>query len=812
MPAPTTALLPASISSPGGVLVVTLYEGTGLAATEPYRELFQSYDRSSNRDRPYALLEYEKSQVSVAAGLQNTESSQRIFYDGQRKLDVSRAAELTIYLYWRDPAADSRDQHVFLGEARLSPFDGTTMSGSQWLAVQRGTGKIRISLDYEHVANDGCWQDAKDFDLLQSSGDGALIVKTKDTRREYALKRIKAAHLVSLPEALQIHHPFVTPLVRATPWAHSQDFLRLFAPFITGGHLLQHLQTVRRFDLDRARLYAAEMVCALAYLHQHDGPNIVAWLKPENVLLDARGHISLSGFGLFRSQVRSEDYAARPTPEYPAPELLGGQGNESRAADWWTLGVLLFEMLTGLPPFYDDDPEKIRRNILHHSTMRLPDSLPPSAQDIISRLLDPRPEKRLGAAGASEVQADPFFQSVDWQKLHQRSYEPTFKPPYTASWFHPHGVRRWPEKAVEKPRQFAGFTYTGPTPAAPKREGSPGASTATEDRNSWELVWDATPREFHFYNPVTGAKQPISAVRAGRGTSVMEDKNAPATPPAPHLPSLRQRRHALGAAMLAGYDRVVSQLLRDHGGDSLDPNNAPLFWTPTSTSTTALQWAAAQDNLGLVTLFLDSYAPPGRVAGTRALGQAVDQQNPAAAAALLAAGARCDFEAGDRPRPNPWAHGFSPHDDTEPAEYLPPLVRAVRRGHLELARLLLAHGADANAGYHDLQWPGASRREEEMPPPGVLIPKLDGLFAEEEGEAAKLFTCGRAVQLAMALGRRDMVDVLLDHGAEPEWPQPVWGVPGHETEFVSRRVYQRVTAALRAVVAERIAAKAEGGC
>ncbi|KAK8042939.1 hypothetical protein PG994_013422 [Apiospora phragmitis] len=88
-------------------------------------------------------------------------------------------------------------------------------------------------------------------------------------------------------------------------------------------------------------------------------------------------------------------YISHQGPRYPAPELLQGEQNESRAADWWTLGVLLFEMLTGLPPFYGDDVEQIRRNI-QSRLLELPDSLPSSTRDMISKLLDPRPDRRLG--------------------------------------------------------------------------------------------------------------------------------------------------------------------------------------------------------------------------------------------------------------------------------------------------------------------------------------------------------------------------------------------------------------------------------
>lgn len=117
------------------------------------------------------------------------------------------------------------------------------------------------------------------------------------------------------------------------------------------------------------------------------------------------------------------------TPEYLAPELLYGHGY-NKTVDWWTLGVLLYEMLTGLPPFYHEDVNVMYNKILHDPLQFPTDKriMPPAAQDLLTRLLDRRPEHRLGAKGAQEIKAHPFFHGIDWRKLLQRKYEPAFKP------------------------------------------------------------------------------------------------------------------------------------------------------------------------------------------------------------------------------------------------------------------------------------------------------------------------------------------------------------------------------------------------
>jgi serum/glucocorticoid-regulated kinase 2 len=105
------------------------------------------------------------------------------------------------------------------------------------------------------------------------------------------------------------------------------------------------------------------------------------------------------------------------TPEYLAPELLLRQGY-TKTVDWWTLGVLLYEMLTGLPPFYDENTNEMYRKILSEPLyFPGPDIVPPTAKDILTKLLNRKPEQRLGANGASEIKAHPFFHSIDWRKL-----------------------------------------------------------------------------------------------------------------------------------------------------------------------------------------------------------------------------------------------------------------------------------------------------------------------------------------------------------------------------------------------------------
>lgn len=240
----------------------------------------------------------------------------------------------------------------------------------------------------------------------------------------------------------QINNPFIVPLKFSF---QSPEKLYLVLAFVNGGELFHHLQREQRFDVNRSRFYAAELLCALECLH---GFNVIYRdLKPENILLDYAGHIALCDFGLCKLDMKDEDrtnskyfFLEEPkhlliagiafcgTPEYLAPELLLGQGY-TKTVDWWTLGVLLYEMLTGLPPYYDENTNEMYRKILSEPLhFPGPEIVPSAAKDILTLLLDRRPGHRLGANGASEIKAHPFFHSIDWRRLLGRKYDPSFRP------------------------------------------------------------------------------------------------------------------------------------------------------------------------------------------------------------------------------------------------------------------------------------------------------------------------------------------------------------------------------------------------
>jgi len=321
----------------------------------------------------------------------------------------------------------------------------------------------------------------EDFDLLKVLGKGGfgkvMLVRKKGTTDIYAMKVLKkeavirrnqVAHTKTETHILkQIRHPFLTRMYFAF---QSEGKLYMVLNYLPGGELFYRLKREGRFSVERVRLYTAEIALGLGHLHSLDMS--YRDLKPENILLDEVGHICLTDFGLSKESVSTPN-AARTfcgTPEYLAPEILQGVGH-GKAVDWWSLGTLVFEMLTGLPPFYSRNINHMYEKILK-AELRCPSYLPPDVKNMIEHLLIRDPLRRLGSGpgDVKELETHQFFQTMDFQKVYQKSLTPIYKPNIggetdTAN-FDPQFTA---EAAVDsmvdtnvlqgQPNHFEGFTY-----------------------------------------------------------------------------------------------------------------------------------------------------------------------------------------------------------------------------------------------------------------------------------------------------------------------------------------------------------------
>jgi len=195
--------------------------------------------------------------------------------------------------------------------------------------------------------------------------------------------------------------------------------------YTNGGELFYHLQKEHKFTPERVKFYCAEIVLGLEYLH--NSGVIYRDLKPENILLTDDGHICMTDFGISKEGLLADNDRTATfcgTPEYLAPEVLEGKGY-TKAVDWWSFGTLMYEMLTGLPPFYSQDVQQMYFKIMH-AKLELPE-LDVETKTILTGLLERDPAKRL--ADASLIKANPYFHGLDWEKLLRKELPPPFVPP-----------------------------------------------------------------------------------------------------------------------------------------------------------------------------------------------------------------------------------------------------------------------------------------------------------------------------------------------------------------------------------------------
>jgi len=323
-----------------------------------------------------------------------------------------------------------------------------------------------------------------DFELLNVIGKGSfgkvMQVKKKDDNKIYAMKvlrkeaiiaRKQVAHTRAEKSILQkIQHPFIVRLHYAF---QTKDKLYMILDYINGGELFFHLKKEGRFPEIRVKFYAAEIVCAMAHLHSLQV--VYRDLKPENILIDMEGHICITDFGLSK-EIKPEEgtHTFCGTPEYLAPEVLKGQGHGT-AVDWWSLGTLIYEMLTGLPPFYSQNINIMYQKILN-GELRFPSYVSPDAQSLLEGLLTRDVEKRLGSNSSNDVKKHPFFKDIDWDKLEKREMEPPYKPKvknesdtslidtaFLVEKAQDSYVENHLSETIQRDNAFDDFTYVAPT-------------------------------------------------------------------------------------------------------------------------------------------------------------------------------------------------------------------------------------------------------------------------------------------------------------------------------------------------------------
>ncbi|KAM7357028.1 protein kinase, cAMP-dependent, catalytic subunit 3 [Cochliomyia hominivorax] len=275
-----------------------------------------------------------------------------------------------------------------------------------------------------------------DYQIIKTVGTGTFgrvcLCRDRVSERYCAMKLLAMADVIRLKQVehvknernilREIRHPFVISL----EWSTKDDCcLYMIFEYVCGGELFTYLRNAGRFSRSTSNFYAAEIVLALEYLHSLQ--IVYRDLKPENLLINRDGHLKITDFG-FAKKLRDRTWTLCGTPEYLAPEIIQSKGH-NRAVDWWALGILIYEMLVGYPPFYDENPFGIYEKILG-GKIEWPRHMDPIAKDLVKKLLTNDRTKRLGNMknGADDVKRHRWFKDLNWNDVYNKKLKPPIIP------------------------------------------------------------------------------------------------------------------------------------------------------------------------------------------------------------------------------------------------------------------------------------------------------------------------------------------------------------------------------------------------
>ena len=279
-----------------------------------------------------------------------------------------------------------------------------------------------------------------DFQPLKLVGKGAfgkvIIVRYLNNDKIYAMKILKKEEIINRKQINhakterllleKLNHPFIVKLQFAF-----QDSKKLYlvTEFLQGGELFFHIRRKTCFKESTTKFYMAQIFLAIDYMHKNG--YIYRDLKPENILIDKEGYIKLTDFGLSKMISNGLDINVRNTIcgtlDYMAPEIIKGE-NYNNSVDWYSFGIVLYNMLCGKSPFQSQD--KTIEEFLNDfkNEIEYPENISPEAKELINKLIENDPKKRLGYNSSDEIKNSDFFKKIDFDKIYNKEYKPPFRP------------------------------------------------------------------------------------------------------------------------------------------------------------------------------------------------------------------------------------------------------------------------------------------------------------------------------------------------------------------------------------------------
>ena len=331
----------------------------------------------------------------------------------------------------------------------------------------------------ENVDKKLCYEDFEPLKLLGTGSFGrVLLVRKKNNDKLYAMKILLKSYLKKKNQQehtkterdlmVSINCPFIMNIKYAF-----QDEIQLYlvTEFMQGGDMFFHLHEKGKFKRERAKFYIIEILLAIEYLHKHN--MIYRDLKPENILMDKDGHIKITDFGLSKilDDMNEKVFTLCGTPQYIAPEVIYKRGYD-KGIDWWSLGCILFEFLTGYLPFFIPKGGKISHKTFE-GPLKFPKNMNKDDIDLISKLLVNNPKKRLGNGprDAESIKEHPYFKDVDWDKYLKKEIQPPFVPKLKNDTDLKYFDKAFTDESVNTPKQnvprsrvqsdYFGFTFNG---------------------------------------------------------------------------------------------------------------------------------------------------------------------------------------------------------------------------------------------------------------------------------------------------------------------------------------------------------------